>query len=159
MTDQVWPDDIRRVKDTMDLHAIAMHEGAVEGGYAVFSLQTGKPLGNQLYPSRAAARRDAERRTSDHLLIIEAQPDGMPYNEAAAVLRYERQLASMGFRSPDSLETEENSGLLSMPRNRHDRRAMAAQLKKGSPLYPEHVSYGNVPWMKKLTEQFIRNGE
>jgi hypothetical protein len=129
----------------MDLHAIAMQEGVIEGGYAVFRLTDGVPCGNQLYPSRAAARRDAEKHTSDHLLIIEASPDGMPYNEAAAVLRYERTLISMGIRTPDTLETEENSGLLSMPRNRHDRRRMAAQLKKGKPLYPGHVSYGNLP--------------
>jgi hypothetical protein len=149
MTEQQWPDDVRRVKDTMDLHAIAMHEGIAEGGYAVFSLQDGRPLGNRLYPSRAAARRDAEKKSTDHLLIIEAQPDGMPYNEAAAVLRYERTLISMGVRSPDTLETEENSGILSMPRNRHDRRRMAAQLKRGKPLYPADIPYGNLPQLRK----------
>lgn len=142
-----WPDPVLRVKDMMDLHAIAMQNGIVEGGYAVFSLQTGMPLGDRLYPSRAAARRDAEKKTSDHLLIIEAQPDGMPHNEAAAVLKYERTLISMGCRTPDSLETEENSGLLSMPRNRHDRRRMAAQLRKGKALLPAEVPYGNLPNM------------
>jgi len=140
-----WPDPVLRVKDMMDLHAIAMQEGVTEGGYAAFRLTDGVPCGNQLYPSRAAARRDAEKHTMDHLLIIEAQPDGMPYNEAAAVLKYERTLISMGVRSPDVFETEENSGVLSMPRNRHDRRRMAAQLKKGKPLYHPEVSYGNLP--------------
>lgn len=135
----------------MDVHAIAMHEGAAEGGYAVFRLADGVPMSPNLFPSRAAARKEAEKRTRDHLLIIEAQPDGMPYNEAAAVLKYERTLVSMGMRSPDveNLETEENSGILSMPRNRHDRRAMAAQLRKGKPLYPAEVTYGNLPLLRK----------
>jgi|SRR5579862_1209697 len=140
-----WPDPVRRVKDQMDIHAIAMSEGIVEGGYAVFSLQTGVPVTGRLYPSRGEARRDAEKRTTDHLLILEAQPDGMPYNEADAVLRYERTLTSAGIRTPDTLETEQNSGLLSMPRNRHDRRRMAAQLKRGKPLYPDYVDYTNLP--------------
>lgn len=142
-----WPDPVLRVKDAMDVHAIAMQEGVTPGGYAVFRLTDGVQMGNQLYPSRAAARRDAERHTTDHLLIIEAQPDGMPYNEAAAVLKYERALISTGHRTPDSLETEENSGLLSMPRNRHDRRRMAAQLRRGKPLVPDDIPYGNLPDM------------
>lgn len=135
-----WPDPVLRVKDAMDLHALA---GGF--GYAVFSLNDGKPVTNDLYPSRGAARRFAEKRTTDHLLIIEVQPDGMPYREASAVLQYERALIAMGVRSPDSLETEENSGLLSMPRNRHDRRAMATQLRRGQALYKPDQTYGNHP--------------
>lgn len=143
-TDQ-WPDDVRRVKDAMDLHAVAHGKG-----YAVFSLQTGIPVTNDLYPSRRDARRMAERKTSDALLILEARPDGMPYNEAAAVLKYERELYSMGVRTPDSLESEENSGLLSMPLNRHDRRRMAAQLRKGKPLYPVDIPYSNLPQHRNI---------
>lgn len=146
-----WPDPVLRVKDAMDIHAIAMKEGVIEGGYAVFRLTDGVPVTPDLYPSRGAARRMAERKTTDHLLIIEAAPDGMPYNEANACFVYERALVSAGVRSPDSLETENNSGLLSMPHNRHDRRRMAAQLKKGKPLYPESVPYGNLP-------SFLRKG-
>lgn len=139
------PDDVKRIKDEMDLHAIAGGHG-----YAVFSLQTGIPITHDLYPSRRDARRMAERKTTDALLILEVQPDGMPPNEAAAVLQYERALYSAGIRTPDSLESEENSGVLSMPRNRHDRRAMAAQLKAGKPLYPAEVSYGNLPQFRKV---------
>lgn len=135
-----WPDPVLRVKDAMDLHAVAGGSG-----YAVFSLQTGMPVTGDTYPSRADARRMAEKRTTDHLLILEVSPDGMPYKEADAVLKYERTLISMGVRTPDHLETEENSGLLSMPRNRHDRRRMAAQLRKGRPLYPSEIPYGNLP--------------
>lgn len=144
-----WPDPVLRVKDAMDIHAVAMQEGVTEGGYAVFALTDGKELGNQLYPSRAAARRDGQKKTSDHLLILEAQPDGMPFNEAAAVLKYERTLVSMGVRTPDVFEDEENSGLLSMPRNRFDRRRMAAQLRKGKALLPDGVPYGNLPSMTR----------
>src|SRR5882762_10285596 len=132
-----WPDPVKRVKDAMDLHALAMMAGETAGGYAVFRLTDGVPVTMLLYPSRGEARKDAQKHTSDHLLIVQAQPDGMPANEADAVLRYERVLISAGVRTPDVFETEENSGLLSMPRNRHDRRRMAAQLKKGKPLYPD----------------------
>lgn len=135
-----WPDPVRRIKDEMDFHAITGSRG-----YAVFSMQDGRPLTHDTYPSRREARRAGEKQTSDFLLILECQPDGMPYNEADAVLRYERTLNNMGVRTPDSLESEENSGLLSMPLNRHDRRRMAAQLKSGKPLYPDYVSYGNLP--------------
>jgi hypothetical protein len=144
-----WPDPVRRVKDEMDMHATVIMEGG-ERGYAVFSMQDGRPITHHLYPSRGAARRDAEKHTTDYLLIIEAQPDGMPYREADAVLRYERTLNNMGARTPDVLETEENSGLLSMPRNRHDRRRMARQLVTGRPLYHESVSYGNLPNLASL---------
>jgi hypothetical protein len=121
-----------------------------ERGYAVFSMQDGRPLTHDLYPSRARARQAGEKLTADFLLILEAQPDGMPFNEAAAVLHYERQLNNAGMRTPDSLETEENSGVLSMPRNRHDRRRMAKQLITGKPLYHESVSYGNLPNLQQL---------
>ena len=139
-----YPDDVRRVKDAMDLHALAQSYG-----YAVFNLRTGEPVTNDFYPSRADARRMAERKTSDHLLILEIQPDGMPYREAQAVLKYERTLTDMGIRTPDTLETEENSGVLSMPRTRHDRRRMAAQLRKGRPLTDPSETVTNLPHFLK----------
>jgi hypothetical protein len=142
-----WPDPVLRVKDTMDLHAVAHGSG-----YAVFNLASGEPVTLDLYPSRRDARRMAEKRTMDHLLILEVQPDGMPYKEAAAVLHYERTLISAGVRTPDHLESEENSGLLSMPANRHDRRRMAAQLKRGKALLPPEISYGNLPDMRKVSQ-------
>jgi hypothetical protein len=142
-----WPDPVLRVKDTMDMHAVAGGHG-----YVAFSLQTGVPQSPFAFPSRRLARRDAEKTTTDNLLIIEIQPDGMPYREAAAVLRYERTLISQGIRTPDEFETEENSGLLSMPRTRHDRRRMAAQLRKGQTAsLPADVPYGNLPY-------FLRKG-
>ena len=135
-----YPDPVRRVKDEMDMHAVA---GGF--GYAVFSLQTGKPLSHNAFPSRAAARRNAEKKTSDHLLILEIQPDGMTFREAEAVLHYERTLVSRGVRTPDEFETEENSGMLSMPRTAHDRARMIQQLVSGRPLMPEGMPYGNLP--------------
>jgi hypothetical protein len=139
-----WPDPVRRVKDQMDLHALA---GGY--GYCAFSMEDGRPITPDCYPSRAVARRYARRRTQDLLLIIEVQPDGMTYREANAVLMYERTLNNMGVQSPDTLEDEANSGALSMPRNRHDRRRMAAQLKSGKALYPEYIPYGNLPTLLK----------
>jgi hypothetical protein len=144
-----WPDPVKRVKDEMDMHAVAMQAGG-DRGYAVLSMQDGRPITHDLYPSRARARQSAEKLTTDYLLILEAQPDGMTYREADAVLRYERQLNNAGMRTPDALETEENSGLLSMPASRHDRRRMARQLIKGRPLYHESTAYGNLPNLENL---------
>jgi hypothetical protein len=136
-----YPDPVRRVKDAMDMHAVA---GA--SGYAVFSLQDGRPITNDTYPSRGDARRHAERRTQDHLLILEIAPDGIPWREAEAVLKYERALVAAGVRSPDSLETEENSGLLSMPAQKWDRQRMARQLITGKALpAQENLPGGIVP--------------
>jgi len=136
-----WPDPVKRVKDAMDLHAVAHATG-----YAVFSLGTGKPLTHDTYPSRARARKAGEKKTQDHLLILEVQPGGMEYREAAAVLNYERNLIAAGYRSPDSLETEENSGLLSMPYNPSDQARMTRQLVTGKKLVPDDVSYTNLPY-------------
>ena len=130
-----------------------MHAVAKSRGYAVFRLTTGEPVTNDVYPSRADARRFAEKKTSDHLLIIEIQPDGMPYNEAAAVLKYERTLINMGIRTPDVFETEENSGLLSMPRTLGDRIRMARQLKSGKPLTSPELAYGNIPAFTKRMDR------
>jgi hypothetical protein len=143
-----WADPVLRVKDEMDMHALA---GGY--GYAVFSMQDGRPITHDTYPSRADARRMAEKRTTDFLLILEVQPDGMPYREADACLKYERQLNSMGYRSPDVLEDEANSGLLSMPRTPHDRRRMAKQLVSGKQITPDDTPYGNIP------AAFLRKGK
>lgn len=144
-----YPDPVLRVKDEMDMHAVAITQGGYEFagtgyGYAVFSLQTGIPVTHDLYPSRGDARRIAERKTTDALLILQVQPDGMPYREAEAVLKYERGLYAAGMRTPDYMETEENSGLLSMPRTKHDQARMARQLLAGRPLTPEGVAYSNL---------------
>jgi hypothetical protein len=139
---QVWPDDVKRVKDAMDVHAV----GGSSGQYAVFSLQTGAPVVMDVFPSRRDARRMAEKKTTDALLILEVSPDGMPYNEAAACLKYERALWSAGVRTPDSLESEHNSGLLSVPRTKKDRRRMAQQLISGIPEMPDGLPYGNLPY-------------
>lgn len=142
MTDTVWPDDVKRVKDAMDVHAV----GGSAGQYAVFSLQTGTPVVMDVFPSRRDARRIASMRTTDALLILQVAPDGMPYNEAAACLKYERALWSSGFRTPDSMESEENSGMLSIPRTKGDRKRMAAQLISGRPMLPDGLPYGNLPY-------------
>lgn len=141
-----WPDPVLRVKDEMDLHALA---GGY--GYAVFSMQDGRPLTHDTYPSRAAARKAGEKKTQDFLLILEVHPGGMPYREADAVLKYERTLNSMMRRTPDSLETEQNSGALSIPQSKHDKRRMINQLVSGSQITPDGVPYGNLPY-------FLRKG-
>lgn len=156
----LYPDPVLRIKDEMDLHALAVANGAGQMfssgyGYAVFSLQTGVPITHDLYPSRGDARRIAERHTTDHLLILQVQPDGMPYREAQAVLNYERTLISAGLRTPDVMETEENSGLGSMPRMAYDRLRMMRQLAKGHALTPEGLAYSNLT-PKGTPPAFIR---
>lgn len=141
MKTEIWPDDVKRVKDAMDLHAVA----GMAGNYMVCSLQTGKPVTNDCYPSRMVARRFAERKTTDALLILQVAPDGMTYKEAEACLKYERTLYAAGFRTPDHFETEENSGLLSMPHNPHDQKRMIRQLVSGRPLPGIH---SNIPTQK-----------
>src|SRR5476651_721646 len=100
MTQQrdLWPDPVKRVKDEMDFHAVAIAAGDVGLSdqstypYAVFSMQDGRPITHDTYPSRAEGRRICEKLTTDYLLILQVSPDGMPFNEADAVLRYERSL-------------------------------------------------------------------
>ena len=143
MTD-IWPDEVKRICGAMTMHTFAKAQG-----YAVFSLADGRPITNDVYPSRATARRFAERKTQDSLLILEVTPDGMPPNAAAACLKYERTLADMGWRTPDHFETEENSGLLSMPEHPHDRKRMIRQLVSGSKLVPDDMPYGNLPGQER----------
>jgi hypothetical protein len=138
-----WPDPVRRMKDHLDLHAVARQRG-----YVAFNLRTGEPVTGDAHTSRALARKYAERKTMDALVICEIQPDGCTYQEADAALRFERALNSRGYRTPDSLETEENSGALSLPRTRYDRKRLARQLLSGRPLYPEGISYTNLPMGK-----------
>lgn len=135
-----WPDPVLRVKDAMDMHAVGGGRG-----YVVFSLADGRPLSRHTFPSRGAARKTASKKTMDHLLILQVQPDGMTFREADAVLKYERTLASAGFRTPDEFETEENSGLLAMPRTKFDQKRMIRQLASGRQLIPEGIPYGNLP--------------
>jgi hypothetical protein len=155
-----YPDPVLRVADEMNMHASVVSFGGGEMfangyGYAVFSLETGIPVTHDIYPSRGDARRIAERHTTDHLLILQIQPDGMPLREAEAVLKYERSLISMGVRTPDFMETEENSGAMSRPHQKWDRYRMAQQLKAGKPLTPEGVAYSNLT-PKGVPPAFLR---
>ena len=139
MSEQI-SDDAKRVHDAMALHAIA---GAT--GYFACKLIDGSPVTNETYPSRRDARRNAEKRTSDPLIILEVQPDGGSPRICQVALEYERMLYSRGFRTPDTLESEENSGLLSIPEFAHDRRRMANQLISGKPLVDPRVAVSNLP--------------
>lgn len=133
-------DAARRIHEAMALHAIAKARG-----YFACKLMDGRPVTNDTFPSRAAARRIAERKTSDPLIILEVQPDGGTPKGCQIALDYERMLYSRGCRTPDALETEENSGLLSIPEFAHDRRRMARQLITGKPLVSPEVTVSNLP--------------
>lgn len=133
-----WPDDVLRVKDTMDLHAVAKAKG-----WAVFALADGTPLDNTPYPTWNDAVK-AAKWDRDNYMYLEIQPDGMPYREANAVLTYARIVHKMGHRIPDPDWVDYEASV--MPRTPHDRKRAASQLVSGKPLIPDGIPYGNLPY-------------
>lgn len=139
MTDlerEKWPDDVRRVRDEMTMHAVAKSRG-----WAVFSMADGTPLTHDAYDTWNDAVK-AARWNRDNYMFLEIQPDGMTYREAEAVLKYARTMSKMGFRIP-SPDWDAGPMISSMPHQPHDRRRMIRQLISGTPLYPEGSS--NLP--------------
>lgn len=134
-----WPDWTLRVKDELDMHAVA----GSKGKWAIFHLSDGSPFDHTPYDTWNDAVK-ATKWDRDNFAYVEIQPDGCPYNEADALLRYARTIHQLGHRIPTP-DWEAGPMVASMPRNRHDRRRMAAQLKKGRALYPEDMPYGNLP--------------
>jgi hypothetical protein len=139
---KTWPDDVRRVKDAMDLHAVA---GSY--GFAVIALADGKPLDNTAYPSWKDAVK-AAKWDRDNYMYLEIQPDGMSYEEAEAVLNYARTIHKLGYRIP-SPDWDAGPLASSMPMHPRDRRRMARQLASGRPLYPHETPYSNLPQYRK----------
>lgn len=133
-----WPDDVRRIKDEMDMHAVA---GSF--GWVSFALATGEPLDHTAYPTWNDAVK-AAKWDRDNYFNLEIQPDGMPYREADAVLRYARGISAMGYRIPDPDWKDYEASV--MPRTRNDRRLARKQLRSGRPLIPADVPYGNLPF-------------
>ena len=74
----------------MDMHAIA---GA--SGYVAFALADGRALDHTAYPEWSDAVK-AAKWDRDNYMFIEIQPDGMPYAEADAVLKYARLIHQLG---------------------------------------------------------------
>lgn len=132
------PDCVKRVKDEMDLHALAG-----DHGWAVFALADGKPLDHVAYPTWSAAVR-AAKGDRDNCMFVEIPPDGFPsYRHAAAPLHYARTLSRAGYRIPSP---DWHAGPLasSMPLQPRDRRLMARQLASGRPLLPEGWAMSNL---------------
>lgn len=136
-----WPDAVKRVKDEMDMHALLKQRG-----WVALSLADGKPLDHACYPTWNDAVK-ATRWDRDNYIYLEVQPDGMPYQEAAAVLDFARKLHAGGYRIPNPDWTDYQASV--MPRTAHDRRRAAKQLLTGKPLLPFDVPYGNLPAMRK----------
>jgi hypothetical protein len=127
MTNHIdYPDDVKRLKDEMDFHAtIGNH------GWVVCSMADGRPLNHTAYPEWTDAARARSKRVDEHTwMILEIQPDGMPLNEAQAVLKYERTLHDAGYRSP-SPDWEAGPLASSMPRTKFDQNRMIHQLSTG----------------------------
>lgn len=133
----VWPDDVKRVCDAMNLHAVA---GSF--GWVAFAMADGKPLDNTAYETWNDAVH-AARWDRDNYMFLEIQPDGMMPREAKACLDYARTLHNAGFRIPSP--DWEHGQAMSMPIQPADRRTMIKQLVSGTPLYPGDVEYGNLP--------------
>ena len=133
-----WPDEVKRVKDEMDMHAVAGSRG-----WVAIKLADGTPLDHTAYPAWADAVK-AAKWDRDNYVFLEIQPDGMPYREAQAVLEYARVMHKVGYRIP-SPDWEAGPMVSSMPMRRHDRRRMLKQLRAGKPLYPDDIPYGNLP--------------
>ena len=136
-----WPDPVRRIKEEMDFHA-TMHER----GFVAFKLEDGSPLDHTAYPTWNDAVK-AAKWDRDRYAFLEIQPDGMPFNESAAVLDFARKLYAGGYRIPSP--EWDNHQAAAMPRNAFDRKRAAKQLITGKPLYPAHVPYGNLPAIRK----------
>ena len=132
-----WPDEVKRVKDEMDMHAELKQRG-----WVVFALIDGKPLDHAVYPTWNDAVK-AAKWDRDRYMFLEVQPDGMTYKEAHAVLDFARKLYDGGYRIPNP---EWDAHMAStMPLQKHDRKRMLRQLTSGKPLLPSDVPYGNLP--------------
>jgi hypothetical protein len=130
-------DAAKRVKDEMDLHAVAG-----DRGWAVFALADGKPLDHTAYDSWKAAVK-AAKWDRDRYFFLEVQPDGMPEREAVAVIRYARLCHDLGGRvpPPDDVHLFPPG----MPLQPLDRLRMARQLASGKPLVPAGFAMSNHP--------------
>lgn len=133
--DQALEDAAKRIKEAMDLHAIAS-----DHGWAVCHLADGKPMDHTAYPTWQAAVK-AARWDRDNFMYLEIQPDGMPLQEAIAVLKFARFVHSQGWRIPDPTFNMPPG----MPAQRRDRALMARQLVSGKPLVPEGYALSNLP--------------
>lgn len=131
------PDDVKRVKYAMDMHAVAGSRG-----WAAFKLEDGS-TDNVVYDSWSDAVR-AMKWDRDNYMYGEIQPDGMTEQFAAAVLNYARAMHRMGWRIP-SPDWHAGELASSMPYQPSDRRTMARQLISGKPLYPEGFVASNLP--------------
>lgn len=133
----LYPDEVRRIKDEMDMHAVARSRG-----WVAIAMQDGTPLDHTAYETWNDAVR-AAKWDRDRYMFLEIQPDGMSYREAEAVLAYARGMYDMGFRIPSP--DWEHGQAMSMPVHAHDRQRMARQLVTGRKLIPDDVPYGNIP--------------
>lgn len=136
-------DEAKRIKDEMDLHAVA---GSF--GWAVFRLSDGAPVDHVAYERWQDAVRHM-RWDRDNYMYVEIQPGGMPYNEAQAVLNYARGIRKMGHRIPAPDWADHQA--MSMPYQPWDRRTMARQLVSGRPL--DSRGFSNLP-----SERLIQHG-
>ena len=142
-----WPDEVKRIKDEFDMHAVAGNTG-----YVAIALADGKPLDHTCYPTWMLAV-TAAKWDRDNYMFPEITPDGITYKGAAAILHYARTMHDMGFRIP-SPDWEAGPLVSSMPEQQHDRMRMIRQLVSGKPIVPDDVPYSNLP--QDIPPAFIR---
>jgi hypothetical protein len=140
--DQALEDAAKRIRDEMNMHAVA---GAY--GFAVFALADGSPMDHTPYPTWQAAVK-AAKHDRDNYMFLEIKPDGMgSLREAAAPLQYARVLHSQGYRVP-SPGWEAGPLASSMPHQPWDRARMAVQLGSGKPL--DTRGFTNLPSERRM---------
>lgn len=118
-----------------------MHAVAGSRGWAVLTLQDGRPLDHVPYPTWSDAVKAAGH-DRDRYVFLEIQPDGMQPPEAVAVLKYARTLHALGYRIPGPDFAGE---VTAMPLRKADRARMAKQLVSGRPLVPAGFAMSNLP--------------
>lgn len=131
-----YTDAARRIKDEMDLHAVAG-----DTGWAVFSLADGRPRDHVAYDSWSEAVKSTGW-DRDNYFYLEIDPGGMPLGEAQAVLDYARFVRAMGGRVPPP-DSHYGELFSSMPFYEHDKIRMARQLASGKPIDPRGLT--NLP--------------
>jgi hypothetical protein len=139
-TTETVSDDVKRVYDELNMHAVAKARGWVS-----FALADGTS-DHAVYDSWASAVA-AKRFNRDDYCYIELQPDGCPsYSEAHAILEYPRTLSKMGYRVPPPDSVSDGFGeITAMPSTPYDRMRMANQLVTGKKLVPDEITVSNLP--------------
>jgi hypothetical protein len=129
-----WPDDVKRISDAMNLHAVC----GKSMKWVAYALADGSsPDSHTTYDTREEAVL-YRRWDRDNYFYLQVQPDGMSLEAADGFLRYARMLHDNGYRLPDPRDFNSASASgdqdfpvhSSVPLLAADRRAQILELTK-----------------------------